>query len=75
MQDAIVLLEKEVSEYEEALTQKEIAQKERDRACGVTQRSLDELLEIFTDSTKLNNELLLIKGNIKVVGKVLSDLT
>ena len=66
----IALLEKEVSQYDELVTLRAIAQTELDKCSQENERRLDELLEIFTSSLKLNEAILLAREHVQTMDEI-----
>jgi chromosome segregation ATPase len=72
--EEIASLEKEVSDYDEALKQKKMAQEERDSTFKMTQQGLEALMELFTNKTKLESELLMMRQKIKVMAELVKSI-
>ena len=66
----IAFLEKDVSQYDELVTLRAIAQTELDQCSQENKRQLDELFEIFTASLKLNEAILLARGHVQSMDEI-----
>jgi len=60
-------LEKEVSEYEEAVARRKTAQEERDSTFEMTEQGLEELMKLFIHKTELETSLLMMGEKIEAI--------
>ena len=60
-------LEKEVSEYDHAVTMRDIAKEEKDSASEMIEQGLEELMELFTNKTELETALLIMEKKINAI--------